>query len=80
MATVGTMLVIVGVILLPLPGPGTLIILSGLALLASEFRFAKQRLTWLRREVSDVWRQVSGEFRFGHARRGSVPHRHRPLH
>ncbi len=39
---VGTTIVVVGVILLPLPGPGWLIIFIGLRVLASEFRWARR--------------------------------------
>jgi uncharacterized protein (TIGR02611 family) len=42
---VGTVIILVGVVLLPLPGPGWVIILAGLATLAVEFRWAK----WLLR-------------------------------
>ena len=40
--TVGWIVIVVGIILLPLPGPGTLIILGGVSLLAREFRWARR--------------------------------------
>src|SRR5688572_9640809 len=49
----GGAIVVVGLILLPLPAPGWLIIFAGLALLALEFHWARQVLhltrEWLRR-------------------------------
>ena len=43
--------ILVGIILLPLPGPGTLIIFAGISLLAMEFR-------WARRLRIVVWRKA----------------------
>ncbi len=42
-AVVGGTVVVIGIILIPLPGPGSLVILGGLAILATEFP-AAQRL------------------------------------
>jgi len=38
----------VGIVLLPLPGPGWLIIFVGLGIWASEFRWAARLLHWVR--------------------------------
>ncbi len=43
-ATVGTTLIVVGVILLVLPGPGLVLIALGVAVLASEFAWAERIL------------------------------------
>lgn len=43
-AIVGGVLVVVGIILIPLPGPGSLVIIAGLALLATEFASARRAL------------------------------------
>lgn len=62
--TVGTILLIGGLILVPLPGPGWLIVFMGLAVIASEFepahrllQFGKAHLrrwnAWLQREP--IW-------------------------
>lgn len=51
---IGTGAVIVGVILLPLPGPGWLIIFVGLGILATEFQWAKWLLSQARR-FFDAW-------------------------
>lgn len=43
--------IIVGIILLPLPGPGWLIIFAGLGLLSTEFDWAKRVLAFAREQV-----------------------------
>lgn len=40
--TVGVATIAIGIVLLPLPGPGTLVILGGLTLLGREFPGAKR--------------------------------------
>ncbi len=50
---VGTTVIIVGVIAMPYPGPGLLILLAGLAILATEFQRARQVLHWTRRRYDD---------------------------
>ncbi|MFI5912895.1 TIGR02611 family protein [Dactylosporangium sp. NPDC051541] len=50
-AVLGTLVIAVGVILLPLPGPGWLIILGGLALLAMEFAWARRLLQFTRAQL-----------------------------
>ncbi len=44
---IGSLVVIGGIILLPLPGPGWVIIFAGFALLATEFEFAERVQDWL---------------------------------
>jgi uncharacterized protein (TIGR02611 family) len=51
---VGTALVIGGLILVPLPGPGWLIVFAGLAVLATEFAWAHRLLEFGKRTLS-VW-------------------------
>ncbi len=48
---VGFLVIVVGIVLLPLPGPGWLIIFAGLGLWATEFRWAARLLTWARAQV-----------------------------
>jgi uncharacterized protein (TIGR02611 family) len=48
---VGVLVIVIGVILLPLPGPGWLIIFAGLALLATEYTWAARLLVRARRMV-----------------------------
>ena len=47
----GAAVVVVGVVLIPLPGPGWLIVFAGLAILATEFAWAERLLTFARRKV-----------------------------
>ncbi|MCF6743981.1 TIGR02611 family protein [Blastococcus sp. KM273128] len=51
-AVVGTAVVLVGLVTVPLPGPGWLTVLAGLALLASEFSWAERLLAVARRQVA----------------------------
>jgi uncharacterized protein (TIGR02611 family) len=50
---VGIAVILVGVLLLPLPGPGWLIIFAGLGLLATEYSWASRLLREARRLVGD---------------------------
>jgi len=51
---VGALVVILGLILVPLPGQGWLVVLLGLVILASEFEFAQRWLHLLKRTLK-VW-------------------------
>ena len=51
-ALVGTAIVLVGLALVPLPGPGWLIVFAGLALLGTEFAWAARLLTFARRHLT----------------------------
>lgn len=57
---VGLSIVVIGVILMPLPGPGLLIVLGGLALLALEFAWARIWMQRIRDSASDVTEAVQG--------------------
>jgi uncharacterized protein (TIGR02611 family) len=46
---VGAGTVAVGIVLLPLPGPGWLIIFAGLGILGTEYEWAARLLRWVRR-------------------------------
>lgn len=48
---VGVAVIAGGIVLLPLPGPGWLIIFTGLGLLATEYEWAARLLRWTRRRV-----------------------------
>ncbi|WP_336659812.1 TIGR02611 family protein [Leucobacter sp. USHLN153] len=57
---IGALVVVVGLILVPLPGPGWLIVFFGLAILGSEFHWARRLLGWARQTVARVaesWRR-----------------------
>lgn len=47
-AIVGGLVVLIGLILIPYPGPGWLVVFAGLAILATEFEFAAKWLAWLK--------------------------------
>jgi uncharacterized protein (TIGR02611 family) len=48
---VGSAVVVLGFVLIPLPGPGWLIVFAGLAILATEFVWAERLLGFARRKV-----------------------------
>lgn len=52
--TIGTIVVIVGIILIPLPGPGWLIVFAGLTIMADEFPPARWLLQWARARFDSV--------------------------
>jgi uncharacterized protein (TIGR02611 family) len=47
----GTAIILIGIVLLPAPGPGWAIIFVGLAVLASEFEWAQRLLAFAKRHV-----------------------------
>ena len=51
---VGGIVLLVGILLIPYPGPGWLIVFAGLAILATEFEFA-HRVLDRARSVYDSW-------------------------
>jgi uncharacterized protein (TIGR02611 family) len=51
---VGGVVLLVGIVLIPYPGPGWVIVFAGLAILASEFSFA-ERVLDKTRGVYDAW-------------------------
>lgn len=54
MGVLGALVLAVGIIAIPYPGPGWLIVFAGLAILASEFAWAKQVLRYARGKY-DAW-------------------------
>jgi uncharacterized protein (TIGR02611 family) len=49
--TVGCTLLCVGIVLLVIPGPGILLILAGLAVLATEYAWAHDLMQWIKRRA-----------------------------
>ena len=47
----GVAVIALGIVLLPLPGPGWLVIFGGLGLLATEYSWAARLLQWVRRHL-----------------------------
>ncbi|GAA1978082.1 TIGR02611 family protein [Microbacterium pumilum] len=52
---VGGSLALLGVLLVPLPGPGLLVVFLGLAVLGTEFHRAKRVASWLKRLLDRLW-------------------------
>jgi len=51
----GTLLALIGLVLVPLPGPGWLVVFAGLALLGTEFVWAHRLSHWLRVQLARFW-------------------------
>lgn len=51
----GLLVVVIGLILVPLPGPGWLIVFIGLAILGSEYHWARRFTSWLRMQLAKFW-------------------------
>lgn len=49
---VGVVVILAGIVLLPLPGPGWLVIFAGLGLLGTEYDWARRLLTWTRQQAA----------------------------
>ena len=54
----GAGLILVGLVMLVTPGPGVVLLLAGLAALATEFVWARHLLEALRRRLADTWERV----------------------
>lgn len=70
---IGVTIMVVGLILVPLPGPGWLIVFIGLTVLGSEFHWARRLTSWLRMMLARfwVWWRARRERRAARARSGS---------
>lgn len=55
---IGALVVLVGVILIPAPGPGLLVIIGGLLILSIEFDWAKRYLHQARQSLEAVRQKV----------------------
>jgi uncharacterized protein (TIGR02611 family) len=51
----GGSLAILGLLLVPLPGPGWLVVFLGLAVLGTEFHWAGRIASWLKRVLDRFW-------------------------
>lgn len=58
-AVLGGLVLVAGIIAIPYPGPGWLIVFAGLAILASEFTWAKRVLRFARGKY-DAWTEWLG--------------------
>jgi tellurite resistance protein TerC len=55
-ATVGSLVLLLGIVLLALPGPGLLVILGGLSILAIEFQWARRWMVKGREQLAKIRR------------------------
>jgi uncharacterized protein (TIGR02611 family) len=51
---IGLAVVVVGIVMLPLPGPGWVVIFGGMAIWATEFVWAQLVLRWTKRKVTEA--------------------------
>lgn len=65
---IGMAIVIIGIIDIPLPGPGWLIVFLGLAILGTEFPLAHRFNMWVQRKLHEFW----ARFRAWRARRAAT--------
>ncbi len=68
-AVVGVVLIAAGLVFLVLPGPGVLLVIAGLAVLATEFAWASSALEVAKRKAGDAGSVVKGRL---WRRRGST--------
>lgn len=54
----GLAVVVLGVVMLPLPGPGWVVIFLGMGVWATEFAWAQLALRWTRRKVNEAARRA----------------------
>lgn len=54
-ALIGLPVLLVGIVLIPLPGPGVLISLLGLIILSLEFEWAKRPADRMKGIIKDIW-------------------------
>ncbi|MFV0433966.1 MAG: TIGR02611 family protein [Leucobacter sp.] len=52
---IGVLVILAGVIMLVTPGPGWLAIFFGLAILGTEYHWARRLLGWLRQKLARFW-------------------------
>ena len=68
-AVIGLIVVLAGIILLPLPGPGWLVVFAGIAIWATEFAWAERLLIWTKRQVREYSMRIRAWWRRRKARR-----------
>ena len=54
----GTLLLLTGVVMLVLPGPGVALIVAGLAVLGTQFEWARRASAWIRDRARDAFAAV----------------------
>lgn len=51
---IGAVVIVIGIILLPLPGPGWVVIFAGLGVLSTEYEWARRLLRATRRKAAEL--------------------------
>jgi Putative transmembrane protein (PGPGW) len=59
----GGVLVLAGLVMLVLPGPGVLVVIAGLAILATEYVWAQRALNFAKRKAGDTKDKAKGLFK-----------------
>ena len=59
-AVIGTTAVLIGIAMLVLPGPGVLVIIGGLALLGTEFVWARRLMRKVKRTARNIKEGIQG--------------------
>jgi uncharacterized protein (TIGR02611 family) len=59
-SVLGGAIIAIGIVLLPLPGPGWLIIFAGLGILGTEYEWAKRLLRWVRDRLRQWTQWLAG--------------------
>ena len=57
-AAIGGAVLVAGLVMLDLPGPGLVVVVAGLAILATEFAWARHRLHQVRTKAATVTRSL----------------------
>lgn len=60
-AVSGALVVALGIVLIPLPGPGWLLVIGGLGIWAIEFHWARRLLAFTKRKVQSWTRWIGGQ-------------------
>jgi uncharacterized protein (TIGR02611 family) len=59
-AVIGTTAILIGIAMLVLPGPGVLVIIAGLALLGTEFVWARRLMRKVKRAARNIKNGIQG--------------------
>jgi uncharacterized protein (TIGR02611 family) len=65
-ALIGSIVIAGGIILIPLPGPGLLIVIVGLAILATEFVWAENLLNTTKKHIAQKSQRLRNKSRAKH--------------
>nr|ALS92427.1 putative transmembrane protein (PGPGW) [uncultured bacterium] len=60
-AVAGFAVIILGIILVPLPGPGWLVVIGGLVILSTEFEWADRLKIKLRAKLSSIYKKAKSK-------------------